>query len=90
MADNETRGRGLAPATAGDYRELARRRLPRQLFDFLDGAAYDELTAGESGAHRQEEVLLERQLPDLALDQWDIESARRQRRVDGECHPPFP
>ena len=48
MTDNETRGLGLAPATAGDYRELARRRLPRQLFDFLDGAAYDELTAGEN------------------------------------------
>ena len=25
MTDNETRGLGLAPATAGDYRELARR-----------------------------------------------------------------
>jgi L-lactate dehydrogenase (cytochrome) len=44
----ETRGLGLAPATAGDYRELARRRLPRQLFDYLDGAAYDEITAGEN------------------------------------------
>ncbi|HEV2813966.1 MAG TPA: L-lactate dehydrogenase [Solirubrobacteraceae bacterium] len=35
---------GLAPATAADYRELARRRLPRQLFDYLDGGAYDEAT----------------------------------------------
>ncbi|HEX8120636.1 MAG TPA: L-lactate dehydrogenase [Solirubrobacteraceae bacterium] len=34
----------LAPATANDYRELARRRLPRQLFDYVDGGAYDELT----------------------------------------------
>jgi L-lactate dehydrogenase (cytochrome) len=25
-----------------DYRELARRRLPRQLFDYIDGGAYDE------------------------------------------------
>jgi L-lactate dehydrogenase (cytochrome) len=32
----------LAPATALDYRELARRRLPRQLFDYLDGGAYEE------------------------------------------------
>ena len=48
MIDNETRGLGLAPATASDYRELARRRLPRHLFDYLDGAAYDELTAGEN------------------------------------------
>src|SRR4051794_26956976 len=35
---------GLAPATAQDYRELARRRLPRQLFDYVDGGAYDEVT----------------------------------------------
>src|SRR4029079_15197870 len=35
---------GVAPATATDYRELARRRLPRQLFDCVDGGAYDEAT----------------------------------------------
>src|SRR5437764_13839658 len=35
---------GLAPATALDYRELARRRLPRQLFDYVDGGAYEEQT----------------------------------------------
>jgi L-lactate dehydrogenase (cytochrome) len=27
-----------------DYRELARRRLPRQLFDYIDGGAYEEAT----------------------------------------------
>ncbi len=35
---------GVAPATVHDYRELARRRLPRQLFDYIDGGAYDEST----------------------------------------------
>jgi L-lactate dehydrogenase (cytochrome) len=35
---------GVAPATATDYRELARRRLPRQIFDYIDGGAYDEFT----------------------------------------------
>src|SRR5438270_11041441 len=35
---------GVAPATALDYRELARRRLPRQLFDYADGGAYEEAT----------------------------------------------
>jgi L-lactate dehydrogenase (cytochrome) len=34
----------LAPATVLDYRELARRRLPRQLFDYIDGGAYEERT----------------------------------------------
>ena len=35
---------GLAPASVLDYRELARRRLPRQLFDYIDGGAYEEAT----------------------------------------------
>ena len=35
---------GVAPATVLDYRELARRRLPRQLFDYVDGGAYEEQT----------------------------------------------
>jgi L-lactate dehydrogenase (cytochrome) len=35
---------GLAPATPDDYRELARRRLPRQLFDYVDGGAFAEST----------------------------------------------
>jgi L-lactate dehydrogenase (cytochrome) len=35
---------GVAPASAQDYRELARRRLPRQLFDYVDGGAYEEVT----------------------------------------------
>jgi L-lactate dehydrogenase (cytochrome) len=35
---------GLAPATVLDYRELARRRVPRQLFDYVDGGAYEEAT----------------------------------------------
>src|SRR5256714_9034387 len=34
----------VAPATINDYRELARRRLPRQLFDYIDGGAYEEDT----------------------------------------------
>src|ERR1039457_7350386 len=35
---------GVAAATVLDYRELARRRLPRQLFDYIDGGAYEEST----------------------------------------------
>lgn len=34
----------LAPASVSDYRELARRRLPRQMFDYIDGGAYAEST----------------------------------------------
>lgn len=35
---------GLAPASVSDYRELARRRLPRVLFDYIDGGASAENT----------------------------------------------
>jgi L-lactate dehydrogenase (cytochrome) len=47
----------LAPATVLDYRELARRRLPRQLFDYVDGGAYEETTM-RANVHDLEAVLL--------------------------------
>ncbi|MCU0732402.1 MAG: L-lactate dehydrogenase [Hyphomonas sp.] len=34
----------LAPASVADYRRLAEARLPRFLFDYLDGGAYAEVT----------------------------------------------
>ncbi|PCJ48327.1 MAG: alpha-hydroxy-acid oxidizing enzyme [Gammaproteobacteria bacterium] len=35
----------LAPASVEDYRKLAEKRLPRAFFDYIDGAAHQELTA---------------------------------------------
>lgn len=34
--------------TARDYRRLARRRLPRMVFDYIDGGAFDERTLGRN------------------------------------------
>ena len=34
----------LVPATSDDYRRIAERRLPRFLFDYIDGGAFDEAT----------------------------------------------
>ena len=34
----------MNPVNIDDMRDLARRRLPRAVFDFLDGGALDELT----------------------------------------------
>jgi L-lactate dehydrogenase (cytochrome) len=48
---------GIAPATVNDYRELARRRLPRQLFDYVDGGAYEETTM-RANVRDLEDVLL--------------------------------
>jgi L-lactate dehydrogenase (cytochrome) len=44
----------LAPASIDDYRELARRRLPRQIFDYVDGGAFGEstLAANRDDLHR--------------------------------------
>jgi L-lactate dehydrogenase (cytochrome) len=73
----DTRGLGLAPATAADYRELARQRLPRQFFDYIDGAAYDEVTAGENLRGFQSLALRQRVLR-------DVSSLRLSTRVLGQ------
>src|SRR5207253_3933085 len=41
-----------APLNVADYRELARRRLPKMLFDYLEGGAEDE-----QGLQHNREVL---------------------------------
>lgn len=55
MSEND-RGHslGLAPASYEDYRELARKRLPRQLFDYIDGGSFGEVTlaANRDDLHR--------------------------------------
>ncbi len=38
----------IAPASINDYRQLAEKRLPRQLFDYIDGGAYQEITLQEN------------------------------------------
>jgi L-lactate dehydrogenase (cytochrome) len=53
---------GVAPGSVGDYRELARRRLPRQLFDYIDGGAFAESTltanvADLAAVHLRQRVL---------------------------------
>jgi L-lactate dehydrogenase (cytochrome) len=57
---------GLAPATAQDYRELARRRLPRQLFDYLDGGAYEERTMRSNRTDLDSVLLRQRVMRDVS------------------------
>src|SRR3954452_16798424 len=57
----------LAPATALDYRELARRRLPRQLFDYVDGGAYDETTMRANVADLQSVLLRQVVMRDVTV-----------------------
>lgn len=64
---------GLAPATAHDYRELARRRLPRQLFDYVDGGAYDESTLRANVADLAGLLLRQRVLRDVSVRDQAVE-----------------
>lgn len=57
---------GLAPATITDHRELARRRLPRQLFDYIDGGAYEESTMAANVADLEAIQLRQRVLRDVS------------------------
>lgn len=38
----------LVPVTSDDYRAIAERKLPRFLFDYVDGGAYSEVTLGRN------------------------------------------
>jgi L-lactate dehydrogenase (cytochrome) len=58
---------GVAPATALDYRELARRRLPRQIFDYIDGGAYDESTMRANVADLRDVLLRQVVMRDVSV-----------------------
>ena len=56
----------MAIASASDFREAARRRLPRFLFDYIDGAAYAERTARRNVEDLAEVALRQRVLVDVS------------------------
>jgi (S)-mandelate dehydrogenase len=56
-----------------DLRQLARRRLPRAIFDFFDGGAEDESTLRENRAAFERVRLLPRVLVDVSSVSLDIE-----------------
>jgi len=54
------------PANVGDYRALAKARLPHFLFEYLDGGSYDELTLRRNVEDLQNVVLKQRVLRDVS------------------------
>lgn len=55
------------PLTAvSDYRLMAKKRIPRQLFDFLEGGAFDEVTIGKNNEDFQRIQLKRRVLKDVS------------------------
>jgi L-lactate dehydrogenase (cytochrome) len=68
----------VAPATVLDYRELARRRLPRQLFDYVDGGAYEELTMGANVADLERVLLRQAVMRDVSTREQATEVLGQQ------------
>jgi L-lactate dehydrogenase (cytochrome) len=68
----------LAPATALDYRELARRRLPRQLFDYIDGGAYEESTMRANVADLERLLLRQVVMRDVSVREQAVEVLGRR------------
>ena len=56
----------MKPASALDYRELARRRLPHFLFEYIDGGSYAEVTARRNVADLEGLALRQRVLHDVS------------------------
>jgi L-lactate dehydrogenase (cytochrome) len=68
----------LAPATVLDYRELARRRLPRQLFDYVDGGAYEEATLRANLRDLEGVLLRQVVMRDVSVREQAVEVLGRQ------------
>lgn len=73
MHDPNDRPLDLSPASISDYRELARRRLPRQLFDYIDGGAYDEATMRKNVSDLARLELRQRVMQDVSALQLGTE-----------------
>jgi L-lactate dehydrogenase (cytochrome) len=69
---------GVAPATVNDYRELARRRLPRQLFDYVDGGAYEEATLRANVADLEQVLLRQVVMRDVSVRDQRVEVLGQQ------------
>jgi len=78
MSSTRDRSMQLAPASVSDYRELARRRLPRQLFDYLEGGAYDERTMADNLGALQQLQLRQRVLRDVSDIDLSVEVLGRR------------
>ena len=63
----------MKAASVNDYRELARRRLPRFLFEYIDGGSYAEVTLQRNIADLQAIALRQRVLRDVSAVDLAVE-----------------
>jgi L-lactate dehydrogenase (cytochrome) len=63
----------MKAAAVVDYRELARRRLPRFLFDYVDGGSYAEVTLKRNVTDLEQIALRQRVLRDVSNIELSVE-----------------
>jgi L-lactate dehydrogenase (cytochrome) len=64
----------MRAASVSDYRELARRRLPRMLFEYIDGGSYAEETLRRNVADLQAIALRQRVMRDMRTLDMTVET----------------
>jgi L-lactate dehydrogenase (cytochrome) len=75
------RPRSIVPVTADDYRRLAAKRLPRFLFDYVDGGAGEEQTLAANRADFQGYHLRQRVLRDVSRVDTGTSLCRQAARM---------
>ncbi len=68
-------------ASVGDYRELARRRLPKIFFEYIDGGSYAEVTLKRNVDDFANLVLRQRVMRDMSDLDTSIETLGRRYRM---------
>lgn len=63
----------MNPASVADYRELARRRLPRMFFEYIDGGSYAEVTLERNVADIEALALRQRVMRDMTQLDLSVE-----------------
>ena len=71
---------GISPANTADFRLLAQKRLPRQLFDYIDGGSYQEVTLANNLNAFSQLSLRQRILRDVS--QIDLSSKFFENRIN--------
>mgnify|MGYP001824084498 CR=1 FL=1 len=56
----------MKPAAVYDYRQLAKRRLPKFLFEYIDGGSYDEITLNQNRSDLERIALRQRVARDVS------------------------
>ncbi len=64
----------MRPASVSDYREFARRRLPRMLFEYIDGGSYAEVTLGRNVSDLEAIALRQRVMRDMSQLDMSVET----------------